>query len=69
VYYVQGVRHEIGENGYSCELKLNRNALGKGAGEKSEDAQGQENDKEAPPVPKEETPEMVTVNADTGEES
>ena len=69
VYYVQGVRHEIGESGYSCELKLKRNALGKGAGDKSEDAQGQENDKEAPPVPKEETPEMVTVDADTGEES
>jgi len=24
VYYVQGVRHEIGEGGYSCELKLKR---------------------------------------------
>ena len=69
VYYVESVRHEFGESGYSCELKLKKNALGKGAGEKSDEAQGQQNDREAPAVPKEEAPAMVTVNADTGEES
>jgi len=69
VYYVESVRHEFGESGYSCELKLKKNALGKGAGEKSDEAQGQQNDREAPAVPKEEPPAMVAVNADTGEES
>jgi phage protein D len=69
VYYVESVRHAFGESGYGCELKLKKNAIGKGAGDKSEDAQGQENDREAPPVPKEEPPEMVNVDADTGEES
>jgi len=69
VYYVESVRHEFGESGYACELKLKKNALGKGAGEKSDEAQGQQNDREAPAVPNEEPPAMVTVNADTGEES
>ena len=69
VYYVESVRHEFGESGYACELKLKKNALGKGAGGKSDEAQGQQNDREAPPVPKEETPPKVTVNADTGEET
>ncbi|HRR81969.1 MAG TPA: hypothetical protein P5118_17445 [Planctomycetota bacterium] len=69
VYYVDSVRHEIGEGGYSCELKLKKNALGKGAGQKSEEAKAQQNDREAPPVPKEEPPPMVTVDAETGEET
>lgn len=67
IYYVQNVRHEIGESGYTCELKLKRNALGKGAGEKSEEAKGKQNDKEAPPVPEEQPIPMTTVNANTGE--
>ena len=69
VYYVESVRHEFGESGYSCEPKLKKNALGKGAGEKSDEAQALQNDREAPPVPKEQPPPMVTVNADAGEES
>ncbi len=69
VYYVESVRHAFGGSGYSCELKLKKNALGKGAGEKSDEAEGQQNDREAPPVPKEEPPPMVIVNANTGEES
>jgi len=68
VYYVESVRHEFGEGGYSCELKLKKNALGKGAGRKSDEAKARQNDREAPPVPKEEPPSMVTVDADTGEE-
>lgn len=67
VYYVQSVRHEFGEGGYSCELKLKRNALGKGAGDKADDAQGRENDAAA--APGEDEPAMVTVDANTGEES
>jgi len=69
VYYIQSVRHEFGEGGYSSELKLKRNALGKGAGDKAEDAQGQENGQNAPSKTAKEEPAMVTVDADTGEES
>ena len=65
VYRVQSVRHEFGESGYSCELKLRRNALGKGAGDNAEDALGREND--APAAAREEEPGMVRVDADTGE--
>lgn len=66
VYYCTSVRHIIGEGGYLCELKLKKNALGKGAGEKSGDAKGKRNENEAPPEPKEEPPKMVTIDADTG---
>jgi len=66
VYYCHSVRHSIDGSGYSCELKLKKNALGKGAGDKSEAAQGKQNDCEAPPVPKETPPPMVTVDGDSG---
>lgn len=66
VYYVVSVRHEIGGNGYGCDLRLKRNALGKGAGEKSEAASGKKNTQEAPANPKQEPPAMVTIDADTG---
>jgi len=69
VYYVQSVRHEFGESGYGCELKLKRNALGKGAGEKAEDAAGKPNTQEAPATPKEDAPVMVSVDANTGDET
>lgn len=69
VYYCHSVRHTIDGNGYTCDLKLKKNALGKGAGEKAEITQGKENDKEAPPVPKEEAPQMVTIDAATGEQT
>jgi len=65
-YYVTAVRHVFGEGGYCCELKLKKNALGKGAGEKSEPATGKQNDQEAPPVPREEPPRLVTIDANTG---
>jgi phage protein D len=67
VYYCHSVRHVIGEGGYHCELRLKKNALGKGAGEKSDEAKGRRNDQEAPPAPAEEPPAMVTIDADTGE--
>ena len=66
VYYCTSVRHVISEGGYLCELKLKKNALGKGAGEKSGDTKGKRNENEAPPEPKEEPPKMVTIDADTG---
>jgi phage protein D len=64
VYYCNSVRHTIGSSGYSCELKLKRNALGKGAGEKSALTEGVANDKEAASKP--EAPAMVVINANTG---
>ncbi|WP_218188095.1 hypothetical protein [Desulfosarcina cetonica] len=67
VYYCHSVRHVIGAGGYHCELKLKKNALGKGAGDKSDDAKGKQNDREAPPTPEEQPPPMVTVDADSGQ--
>jgi len=67
IYYCRSITHVIDEGGYRCELKLRRNALGKGAGDKSGDAQGKKNDREAPPVPEETPPAMVTVDANTGD--
>ena len=67
VYYCHSVRHTIDNSGYSCELKLKKNALGKGAGEKSDTALGKQNDREAPPVPEETPPPMVRVDGDTGD--
>jgi len=52
--------------GYLCELKLKKNALGKGAGDKSAESQGKPNDREAPPTPQNEPPAMVTIDADSG---
>jgi hypothetical protein len=60
------VRHSIGPGGYACELKLKKNALGKGVGDKATQAQGKPNDKQAPANPQDEPPDMVIVNADTG---
>ena len=50
-YYCTSVRHIFGD-GYSCELKLKRNALGKGAGSKSAEAKGKKNEHEASRHPK-----------------
>lgn len=51
IYYCTSVRH-VFQDGYSCELKLKRNALGKGAGAKSTDAKGKKNEQTAPKHPK-----------------
>ena len=67
IYYIVSVRHEIGGNGYGCELKLKRNALGKGAGEKSEETSGKKNTQEAPENPRDTPPAMITIDAETGE--
>ena len=66
IYYCQSVRHSIGPGGYGCELKLKKNALGKGAGDKSAQVEGKPNDKQAPLNPQDEPPTMVIVDADTG---
>ena len=66
IYYCHSVRHSISGAGYLCELKLKKNALGKGAGDKSAESQGKPNDKEAPPTPQNEPPAMVTIDADSG---
>ncbi len=50
-FYCTSVRHIFGD-GYSCELKLKRNALGKGAGSKSSEVKGKRNEHEAPRHPK-----------------
>jgi uncharacterized protein len=46
-YYCTSVRH-VFQDGYSCELKLKRNALGKGAGNKSAEVKGRKNETDAP---------------------
>lgn len=68
IWYCTSVRHSIGSGGYACELKLKRNALGKGAGEKSDPALGQKNTAEAPRQPQEPpaTPPTVTIDGNTG---
>ncbi|MHB9038477.1 MAG: phage late control D family protein [Armatimonadota bacterium] len=51
IYYCTSVRHIFGD-GYSCEIKLKRNALGKGAGVKSAEVGGKKNEQAAPKHPK-----------------
>lgn len=47
IYYVEAVRHRIDGSGYSCELTLRRNALGKGAGHTATDTLGKRNTQHA----------------------
>ncbi|MEN6521100.1 MAG: hypothetical protein ABFD46_08130 [Armatimonadota bacterium] len=51
IYYCTSVRHTF-QDGYFCELKLKRNALGKGAGNKSTEVKGKKNETHAPQSPK-----------------
>ena len=67
IYYCHSVRHSFGTSGYGCELRLKKNALGKGAGDKSAKSKGNPNHKEAPATPKSEPPQMITVDGDSGE--
>ncbi len=41
---LRSLRHSFGDAGYSCELTLRKNALGKGAGAKSDPSKGRPND-------------------------
>ena len=66
VYYCHSVRHVIDGGGYHSELKLRKNALGRGAGDKSVEVKGRPNEQEAPAVRREEPPEMVRIDADSG---
>ena len=48
-WYVTSVRHQIGDGGYMCELKLRKNAVGKGASEKSaKPTEGEKNEQLVP---------------------
>ena len=42
VYHVESVRHRIDGSGYSCELTLRRNALGRSAGQTAPDTLGKQ---------------------------
>ncbi|CAM2070215.1 Phage late control D family protein [Sulfidibacter corallicola] len=65
VYYCRTVRHQIDSNGYLCELTLRKNALGTGAGAKSEKAKGKQVGK-VQPVPTPAGPDLIRVDANTG---
>lgn len=62
-YYCTSVRH-VFQDGYSCELKLKRNALGKGAGGKATEVKGKQNKQEAPRHPKRQAPSQAKRAAD-----
>jgi hypothetical protein len=74
VYYVEAVRHRIDSGGYSCELTLRRNALGKGAGHTATDTLGKRNTQHASTAasssassPARTSPSpSVTIDANTG---
>ncbi|MHB1001982.1 MAG: phage late control D family protein [Armatimonadota bacterium] len=61
IYWCTSVRH-IFQDGYSCELKLRRNALGKGAGSKASDASGKKNEQTGTKNPKK---NAVSINKQT----
>lgn len=67
IYYIRKLRHVINAGGYHCALTLKKNAIGHGAGTKSDTAKGQINDKPAP-KPSKPTP-PVKVNAESGQVS
>jgi len=46
-YHVEAVRHRIDGSGYSCELTLRRNALGRSAGQTAPDTLGKQNVQQA----------------------
>ena len=68
-YYCTAVKHQFGKGGYTCELSLKKNALGKGAGEKAADVEGITNTEEAPPDAGSVAPraELISIDANTGE--
>ena len=74
LYYLEAVRHRIDGSGYSCELTLRRNALGKGAGKTAPDTLGKQNAQHAPTAasrptsspPRASTPRQVVIDANTG---
>ncbi len=66
IYYCHSFCYSIGASGYSCEIKLKKNALGKGAGDKSAQTKGKSNEKEALATSQNKPPAMVTINADSG---
>lgn len=72
VYYVEAVRHRIDSGGYSCEVTLRRNALGKGAGHTATDTLGKRNTQHASKAAVSSTPSpartspTVNIDANTG---
>ena len=75
LYHVETVRHRIDGSGYSCELTLRRNALGRGAGTTAPDARGTRNTQQASPAVSAPTarparaaaPRQVVIDANTGQ--
>ena len=60
IWYVTSVRHQIGDGGYLCELKLRKNAAGKGASEKAtKPTEGEKNEQPVDTRDEAELPEVV----------
>ncbi len=71
IYYVEAVRHHIDSGGYSCELTLRRNALGKGAGHTATDTLGKRNTQhaskaESTSAPSQPKTNSVVIDANSG---
>lgn len=67
IWYCQSVRHTIGMSGYICELRLKRNALGKGSGKKATKSTGKQNSLPAEKVvSKASSANMIKIDANTG---
>ncbi len=66
IYYVQTVRHTIGGNGYSCDLTLRKNAVGKSHADTASESLGKPNNEHGATPNQPAAPEMVTVDAETG---
>lgn len=64
IWYCTSVRHSIGPSGYTCELHVKKNALGKGTGIKAADVKGRLNKEEAKSKP--DKPVMIKIDANTG---
>ena len=71
IYYIEAVRHRIDSGGYSCDLTLRRNALGKGAGNKAATTLGKRNTQHASkaeysPAPSQSKSNSVVIDANSG---
>ena len=74
LYHIETVRHRIDGSGYSCELTLQRNAVGSGAGTSAPTSRGTRNAQHAPPAaarsttgPPRTPTQHVVIDANTGQ--
>ena len=75
LYHVETVRHRIDGSGYSCELTLQRNAVGSGAGTSAPTSRGTRNTQQASPAASAPTarparaaaPRQIVIDANTGQ--